>query len=72
MKKTIFGGLIALIGLVFSVSAFICAAINPCDYNGITGLLGSFLGTDMLIPFIISTIVMLVGLTICGNEAYRK
>ncbi|MDR9756867.1 MAG: hypothetical protein WBJ83_00595 [Thermacetogeniaceae bacterium] len=71
-NKMIFGVLITVVGLVFSAFSFIYAALNPWDYNGITGLLGSFLGTHMLIPFIIATIVMCIGIMICFWEAYRK
>lgn len=72
MKKFIFGGLITLIGLTFTTFTFVYASLNPWNYNGITGLLGTFLGTGMLITFIISIIIMLTGLSICGYEAYRK
>ena len=72
MKKTIFGALITIIGLVFATFSFVYAAINPWDYNGISGLMGSFLGTNMLIPFIISVVVLLIGLVIVWFEAYRR
>jgi hypothetical protein len=71
-SKMVFGVLLTIIGLVFSAFSFIWAALNPWDWNGISGLLGSFLGTDMLIPFVIGTIVMLIGLWICFMEAFRK
>ena len=68
----IFGELLTVVGLVFAGFSFIYAAANPWNWNGIDGLLGSFLGTHMLIPFVISMAVMLTGLTICFFEAYRK
>ncbi len=71
-NKMILGFLITLIGLVFSAFSFIYAAINPCNYNGIEGLLGAFLGTNMLLPFIIGTAVMIAGLVICFKEVYGK
>lgn len=71
-NKMVFACLITLIGLVFSSFSFIYAAVNPWIYNGIGGLLGSLLGNDMLLPFIISTAVMIVGLVLCYKEAYRK
>lgn len=71
-KKMICGVLVTMIGLIFSVFTFIYSALNPCIYNGIDGLLGSLLGTDMLIPFIISMIVMLSGLGYCFWCAYKK
>lgn len=72
MKKTIFGVLVTVIGLTFSIITFTYAALHPWNYDGIDGLLGSFLGTHMLVPFIISVIVMMVGLIIVWCEAYRK
>ncbi|MGM9662021.1 MAG: hypothetical protein ACI3WR_02890 [Oscillospiraceae bacterium] len=71
-NKMVLGVLITLIGLVFSSFSFIYAAMNRWVSNGIGGLLGSFLGTHLLIPFIIATVVMLIGLAICFVEAYRK
>ena len=43
--KLLCGLLLTLVGLVFSSFCFIYAVMNPCNYNGINGLLGSFLGT---------------------------
>lgn len=71
-NRMVFGCLITLIGLVFSLFSFIYVTVNPCIYNGIDGFLGSLLGNDMLLPFIISTAVMIVGLVLCYKEAYRK
>lgn len=71
-SKMICGVLVTLIGLVFSAFSFIYAALNPWSWNGIDGLLGSFLGTHMLVPFILSTAVMLAGLVLCFVIAYSK
>ena len=71
-NKMVFGVLITLIGLVFSAFSFIYAALNPWIWNGIDGMLGSFLGTHMLIPFIIGLVVLIIGLIICFREAYLK
>ena len=46
------------------------SACNPWTYNGIDGLLGSLLGTDLLVPFMISFAVLLVGLFLAWREAY--
>ncbi|MFA9378186.1 MAG: hypothetical protein ACERKZ_15800 [Lachnotalea sp.] len=72
MKKFLFGTFITVIGLIFSAFCFIYTAINPCDYDGITGLRGAFLGTGLLFPFIISLTILIVGLSICWYEAYRR
>ncbi len=71
-NKMMFGVLITVIGLVFAAFSFIYAAITPWSWNGIDGLLGSFLGTHMLIPFIIGVVVMTVGLVICFKETYGE
>lgn len=71
-NKMLFGVLTTMIGLVVSAFSFIYAALNPWIWNDIDGLLGSLLGTHMLIPFIIGTIAMIAGLVICFKEAYRK
>ena len=71
-NKMLFGVLITTIGLVFSAFSFIYAAMNPWEWNGIGGLLGSFLGTHMLIPFVIGMLIMIVGIVLCFMEAYRK
>lgn len=44
--KLLCGLLLTLVGLMFSSFCFIYAVMNPCNYNGINGLLGSFLGTQ--------------------------
>ena len=72
MKKIIFGSLITFIGVILSACCFSYAAEHPWSYNGIDGLLGSFLGTQMLIPFIIGCVATLIGLTICFIESYIK
>lgn len=54
------------------------AVIHPGEYINVTddisvdGLHGSLLCADLLKEFIISIIVMFIGLFICGYEAYRK
>lgn len=72
MKKFIFGILLTVIGLLFSGFGFIYAIMNPGTYNDIAGLRGSLLCADLLVPFIISLIVLIVGVAICGFEAYRR
>lgn len=71
-KKMICGILLTVIGLVFSALCFINGILNPWEYNGISGLLGSLMGIHTLIPFILSLVVMIVGLVICFWRAFRK
>jgi len=70
--KLLCGLLLTLVGLVFSSFCFIYAVMNPWNYNGINGLLGSFLGTQTLVPFIISTAAMCAGLILCFYVAFHK
>lgn len=56
---------------VFFVLLYLCR-YNPWNYNGINGLLGSFLGTQTLVPFIISTAAMCAGLILCFYVAFHK
>ncbi len=70
--KLLCGLLLTLVGLVFSSFCFIYAVMNPWNYNGINGLLCSFLGTQTLVPFIISTAAMCAGLILCFYVAFHK
>lgn len=72
MKRFIFGLIIFLLGSVVSVFNYIDAVLNPCNYNGVGGLEGAFLGRGTLLITIFSVIVLLIGLGICGFEAYKK
>lgn len=72
MKKFIFGLIIFLLGAAVSMFNYIDAVLNPCYYNGIRGLQGAFLGRETLGMTIVSVIVMLISLGICGFEAYKK
>ena len=71
-KKMVFGVLLTVVGLFFSAFCFIDAVLNPCVYNGVDGLLGAFYGRDTLIAFIISLVVMIVGLVVCFLRAFRE
>jgi hypothetical protein len=72
MKKFVFGIMLVIIGFIFTAFCFIHAVLNPCNYNGITGLKGAFLMADTGTPFIISLITMVTGLCICFYEAYIR
>ncbi len=72
MKKFIFGLSIFLLGAVVSVFNYIDAILHPCNYDGIDGLRGALLYRGTLNLTILFVIVMLIGLSICGFEAYKK
>lgn len=72
MKKFLFGLLVTVIGLLFSGFIFVYAVMNPIIFNDTYGLMGSLLGAHLLFPFIISLIVLIIGVAICAHETYPK
>lgn len=72
MKKFIFGLMLFVLGAAVSGFNYSDAVLNPCTYNGIGGLRGAFLSRGTLNLTIVFVIIMLIGLGICGFEAYRK
>ena len=72
MKRFIFGAFVFWGGLIFLAFSFMYAIMNPAIYNGIDGFIGSLKYHDLIIPFIISLGATLVGIGICGYEAYGK
>lgn len=71
-KKMICGILLVIIGVSFSVVCLIYAALNPTIYNHSSGLVATLLGTDMLLPLIISLLIMFSGLSVCFWNAFKK
>lgn len=71
LKKFICGIILCVIGFMFSFVCFIRTLYNPFYYNGREGLLASFLGNNTLLPFIISMLVLIAGVSICIYEAYK-
>ena len=56
MKKMILGIVWQLMGFLGSIIILCSAAPYQWDYNGITGILGSLLGLDLIIPLVICII----------------
>lgn len=56
-----------LMGFLGSIAILCSATLHQWDYNGITGVLGSLLGLDLIIPFIVC-----ITLFICGLVVYFK
>lgn len=61
MKKMILGVAWQLMGFIGSIMILSTAAPHSWDYNGITGILGSLLGLDLMIPLLICLVLFLVG-----------
>lgn len=54
-----------LMGFLGSIAILCSAAVHQWDYNGITGVLGSLLGLDLIIPFIVCITLFICGLVVC-------
>lgn len=72
MKKFILGIMLFTSGFIGTLAFLITSIYNPWQFNDIGGFLGFLLGTNMLIPFIVFTIISLIGLYICVYESYLK
>jgi ABC-type Fe3+ transport system permease subunit len=71
-KKMITGVLMTIMGFVVSLVCFIYVLIaEETTYGGI-GLFNIFIETGTLIPFIVSAVVMCIGLVLCFMEAYQE
>lgn len=65
MKKMILGIAWQLMGFLGSIDILCSASIHQMNYNGITGILGSLLGLDLIIPFIVCITLFICGLVVC-------
>jgi uncharacterized membrane protein len=72
LKKMILGGLLFFGGLLGVIALVVMTAFSPWSYNGIGGLWGALLGTETMFPFILFSIMGLVGIAICVYEAYIR
>ncbi len=72
MKRLLFGLLLTVIGLGHSLFCFIWSVKWPHCYRGVDGLLGSLLYHELLAPYLVFSLLMVLGLCICGIEAYRR
>lgn len=65
MKKMILGIVWQLMGFLGSIAILCSATLHQCNYNGITGVLGSLLGLELIIPFITCLTLFICGLVVC-------
>lgn len=72
MKRFIFGIILIIIGLLYSLICFVYAILNPWISNDKTGLIVSLNQNHVLIPFLISVIILCLGILVCGYEAYKN
>ena len=63
---------VADIGL-FGGDKFYCsAAPHQWDYNGITGIVGSLLGLDLMIPLVVCIVIFIIGGVFCYKGIQEK
>ena len=65
MKKMMLGIVWQLMGFLGSIAILCSATLHQCNYNGITGILGSLLGLDLIIPFIVCITLFICGVVVC-------
>lgn len=65
MKKMILGIVWQLMGFLGSIAILCSTSIYQMNYSGITGILGSLLGLDLIIPFIVCITLFICGLVVC-------
>lgn len=65
MKKMILGIVWQLMGFLGSIAILCSATLHQCNYNGITGVLGSLLELGLIIPFIICITLFICGFVVC-------
>jgi len=72
MKRFLFGLLLSTIGLSYSLFCFIWSVKEPWHYRGVDGILGSLLGNELLTPYVVFSLLMMLGIAICCVEAYKR
>lgn len=72
MKKMILGITWQLMGFFGAIIILCSAAPNQWDYDGITGILGSLLGLDLLFPLIVCIVFFVFGVIICIREIDKE
>ena len=65
MKKMMLCIVWQLMGFLGSIAILCSATLHQCNYNGITGILGSLLGLDLIIPFIVCITLFICGVVVC-------
>lgn len=72
MKKLILGIAWQALGFFGAIIILCFVAPHQWDYNGITGILGSLLGLQLIIPFTICIILFVLGVFLCYKGMREK
>ncbi|MEZ3443928.1 MAG: hypothetical protein K1W30_02105 [Lachnospiraceae bacterium] len=72
MKKIICGAVLALIGVIYSITLMVLATVYDVHSDGASGLWGLLQGFNVELPLIISLGVVIVGIAICIWGVFDK
>ena len=72
MKKMILGIVWQLMGFLGGIVILCSAAPHKWNYNGISGLLGSLLGLDLILPFVFCVALFICGVVVCFKEIHNQ
>lgn len=72
MKKIICGAVIALIGVIYSITLMVLATVYDVHSDGASGLWGLLQEFNVELPLIISLGVVIVGIAICIWGVFDK
>lgn len=72
MKKLILGLAWQAMGFLGAMIILCAAAPHAWDYNGITGLLGSLLGLELMLPLVFCAALFGVGAFFCYKGMQEK
>lgn len=72
MKKLILGIVWQILGFFGAIIILCTAAPHRWNYDGITGIVGSLLGLDLMIPFIICIVLFILGAVVCFKGIQEK
>lgn len=72
MKKWVLGVVWQVMGFFGAIIILCAASPHQWDYHGITGIIGSLLGLDLMIPFVVCAIMFVVGVVISCKNIYKE
>lgn len=72
MKNLIFGLAWQIMGFLGAIIILCLAAPHQWDYNGITGIVGSLLGLELMIPLAVCIVIFIIGGVFCYKGIPEK
>ena len=72
MKKMMLGIAWQILGFLGAIIILCSAAPHHWNYNGITGIMGSLLGLDLMLPLIVCIVLFIVGGVFCFKGMQEK